>query len=69
MCYEVRRLTRRTPTRQLQDTQIPKITSEETSVRSRGGEAESAFGHWLHNVVRSVKPEKHSAKPKEGEEA
>ena len=69
MCYEIERLTRRTPTRQLQDTQMPKITPEETSVGGGGVAAESAFSRWLHNVVQSVKPEKHSARPKEREKA
>lgn len=69
MCYEIERLTRRTPTRQHQDTQIPKITPEETPVRGGTGETESAFGRWLQSVMQSVKPEKHSAKSKEREEA
>jgi hypothetical protein len=64
MCYEIERLTRRTSTRQHQDTQMPKITPRETPVRSGAVAAESAFSRWLHNVVQSVKPEKHSAKSK-----
>ena len=69
MCYEIERLTRRTQTRQLQDTQMSKITPKEPPVRSGTVEAESAFSRWLHSVVQSIKPEKQSVKPKEREKA
>jgi hypothetical protein len=69
MCYEIERRTRRTATRQHQDTQLPKITPRETPVRSGAVEAESAFSRWLQSVVQSVKPEQPSAKPKEREKA
>jgi len=69
MCYEIERRTRRTQTRQHQDTQMPKITAEETPVRSGAVAVESAFSRWLHSVVQSIKPEKHSARPKEREKA
>ncbi len=69
MCYEIERRTRHTSTRQLQDTQMPKITPKETPVRSDAVKAESAFSRCLQIVVQSVKPEKPSAKAKEREKA
>ena len=58
MCYKIERLTRRTQTRQLHDTQMPKIPAEETRVRRGAVETESAFGRWLHGMVRSAKLQK-----------